>query len=430
MWAGAGPFTADDIRALDAYCRDRFIELAPNQNSFGHMERWLKHSRYRPLAECPDGFRTPAGDWRDTPSTLDPTNPAALELLAELYAELLPNFTSRRLNIGCDETWELGKGASRAAVERLGLPRVYLDYLHQLKALAARHGCTALYWGDMVWNHFPDRLDLLDRGLIHVDWGYYKAYPFQEHGNKLKAAGLPFWFAPGTSTWSTLLGCNEAAFGSNRSAALAAPSCGAQGLLNTDWGDGGHWQYLPVSELGFAAGAAMAWCEKANPDAAIRAALDPQVYRDEAGVMGRAAYALADTWQLVSENATQASLLDRILREGFAHVLPPTVTPATLAAAEAHLESNLALMRGARMTRPDAELILAEFANNGRMALTACKPGRMILAGDTGSAARATRADDFETIVAEHRRLWLARNRPGGLPDSLRLFEDRLTDCR
>ena len=31
---------------------------------------------------------------------------------------------------------------------------------------------------------------------------------------------------------------------------------GAVGYLNTDWGDRGHWQVLPVSYLGFAAGAA------------------------------------------------------------------------------------------------------------------------------------------------------------------------------
>ena len=184
VWAEASPLTAGEVRALDAYCRQRCIELAPNQNSFGHFERWLKHARYRPLAECPDGFARPDGSWRAA-TTLDPTNPDSLALLEELYAELLPNFTSRRMHIGCDETWELGKGRSRPSVERLGLHRVYYDYLGRLKALAASHGRTALYWGDMVWNHFPDRVGLLDREMTHVDWGYYRLYPYREHGEKL-----------------------------------------------------------------------------------------------------------------------------------------------------------------------------------------------------------------------------------------------------
>ena len=50
VWREASPFTPDEIRELDDYCAARGIELVPNQNSFGHMERWLKHEAYRPLA--------------------------------------------------------------------------------------------------------------------------------------------------------------------------------------------------------------------------------------------------------------------------------------------------------------------------------------------------------------------------------------------
>src|SRR5690606_11763612 len=36
VWAKASPLTGEEILRLDAYCRERFIELVPNQNSFGH----------------------------------------------------------------------------------------------------------------------------------------------------------------------------------------------------------------------------------------------------------------------------------------------------------------------------------------------------------------------------------------------------------
>ena len=41
VWAQASPMTGEDILRLDAYCRERFVELVPNQNSFGHMHHWL-----------------------------------------------------------------------------------------------------------------------------------------------------------------------------------------------------------------------------------------------------------------------------------------------------------------------------------------------------------------------------------------------------
>ena len=60
VWAEASPITGEEILALDAYCRERFVELVPNQNSFGHMAPWLE------AATLP----TPGGDDRRLDRTL------------------------------------------------------------------------------------------------------------------------------------------------------------------------------------------------------------------------------------------------------------------------------------------------------------------------------------------------------------------------
>ena len=62
--------------------------------------------------------------------------------------------------------------------------------------------------------------------------------------------------------------------GDMRIASDAAAAHGGAGLLNTDWGDQGHLQYLPVSEPGFAYGAAMAWCRETNRDLDLAAVLN------------------------------------------------------------------------------------------------------------------------------------------------------------
>ncbi len=122
VWRDASPLTPDEVRELDARCAAHGIELVPNQNSFGHMERWLRHPEYRQLAEQPGAAR---------PSCLAPTNESAA-FMRSLYAELLPCFRSRSLNIGCDETFELGRDRSRAECESRGKGRVYYDYLMRL----------------------------------------------------------------------------------------------------------------------------------------------------------------------------------------------------------------------------------------------------------------------------------------------------------
>ena len=77
VWKDASPVTGEDILLLDRYCRERFIELTPNQNSFGHMHRWLINPEYKHLAESPDGFDTPWGTRFEGPFSLCPWMPAA-----------------------------------------------------------------------------------------------------------------------------------------------------------------------------------------------------------------------------------------------------------------------------------------------------------------------------------------------------------------
>src|SRR3990172_12382605 len=79
VWKDASPLTGEEILALDAYCRERHVELVPNQNSFGHMERWLIHKPYSELAEVPGGIALPHASMLLTKrrkfSTLNPLDP-------------------------------------------------------------------------------------------------------------------------------------------------------------------------------------------------------------------------------------------------------------------------------------------------------------------------------------------------------------------
>ncbi len=73
VWRDASPMTPEEIRELDVYCLERCVELVPNQNSFGHLERWLALPRYAPLAELPQGGAPlPWGGIHERPTSLCP----------------------------------------------------------------------------------------------------------------------------------------------------------------------------------------------------------------------------------------------------------------------------------------------------------------------------------------------------------------------
>jgi hypothetical protein len=413
--------TPAEIQELDRYCRERFIELVPNQNSFGHMARWLKHPRYEPLAEKPDGFTFPWGTKHVGGFSLNPLDPRSLELIESLYDELLPNFTSRMINVGCDETFDLGLGKSRAECERRGKERVYLDFLLKIYDAVKRRGRTMQFWGDIVL-HKPELIPELPRDVIALNWGYDADHPFEKETRAFADAGVPFYVCPGTSSWLSISGRTDNAIANLKSAAVHGLANGAVGYLNTDWGDLGQLQPLPVSLLGFAVGAAYAWCYETNQSLDIARCLDVHVFRDAAGVMGQLMHDLGNVYQAVKTPMGMSTRLFWALVGGEdRRKLWEVITPAEFDDADSRIDQIVARLDAVRMNRPDAALVADEIRNAAAMLRFACHHGRRRLG--VGTMADNAMLAWLDRIIAEHRRLWLARNRPGGLADSCRQLQ-------
>lgn len=422
VWAQASPVTGDEILALDAYCRERHIELVPNQNSFGHMHRWLTHARYAPLAEVAGEFRTPWGTMPG-PFSLCPGDPGSLALVRSLYDELLPHFSSTQLNVGCDETFDLGQGRSAAECAARGTERVYLDYLLKVYREVTARGHTMQFWGDIIVQR-PDLIAELPADSVALEWGYEAGHPFDANGAQFASAGIPFYVCPGTSSWCSIGGRTDNAIGNLRNAAENGLKHGAMGYLITDWGDLGHWQMLPISYLGFGVGAAAAWAGEANAGMDVAAVVSVHAFGDLTGNMGRVAVDLGNVYQAPGVAIPNSSVLFWTLQRSFAELNTPGGRPgaaqADFPAARAAIDAALAPLGAARMARKDAALIVAEFEHTARLLRHACERGRLLLAPDAADApSRQALDDDLRDIIREYERLWLARNRPGGLLDSV-----------
>jgi hypothetical protein len=434
VWRTASPMTGEEILALDAYCRQRFVELVPNQNSFGHMHRWFEHERYKSLAETLKGAMTPWGFFYEGPFSLCPIDPGSLELIRSLYDELLPHFTSRQFNVGCDETFDVGQGRSQEAVEKVGVGRVYLDFLLEIYREVKARGRAMQFWGDIIIHH-PDLVGELPRDMIALEWGYEANHPFAENSALFAASGVPFYVCPGTSSWNTVTGRTDNAMGNLRSAAENGLKHGAVGFLNTDWGDNGHWQPLPVSYLGFAYGAAVSWAYEANRDLAIAQAISQYAFNDPSGTMGRVVYDLGNAYQEIGFTAHNSSALFRLLQlsPNEMHKMERYVlageglSEKRLQQSSAYIDQVMAHLATAEIGQPDADLIRREFTWGADMLRHACRRGVWMLRhGDT--ALGHSLAQEADRLIADYRPIWLARNRPGGLRESVARMEKMKRD--
>ncbi|HKJ23855.1 MAG TPA: glycoside hydrolase family 20 zincin-like fold domain-containing protein [Myxococcota bacterium] len=254
---GASPLDATAMRELDAYAAERFVELVPTLQSLGHMRHVLKIPDYRSLAET------------DRLWTLAPVDPGTYKLLADLYAEYLPNFRSSLFNANCDEPYDLGRGRSAERSRQLGPGGLFLEHVRRVRDLARAHGKRTLVWGDVVHQH-PDRIAEIDRDLLLLDW-WYEAQGDFDRVKRFAENGIEFWVCPGTSTWNCLFPRIENAERNVSHWAAAGRRHGATGLVNTDWGDHGHYNLQSYSWMGYAWGAQQSWSGDAEPDTFDRA---------------------------------------------------------------------------------------------------------------------------------------------------------------
>jgi hypothetical protein len=439
VWRGASPFTAEEIRTVDGWCAARGIELVPNQNGFGHMERWLKHGRYARLAELGEGAPGPG-------STLAPT-PEAVAFVRSLYAELLPNFSSHKVNIGCDEPFELGRGRSKERCEREGKGRVYLDYVSQLVAGLQAEGRTVQFWGDIIGQH-PELIPELPRErLVALAWGYEAPLDpaevprnihdalvgagvdvealrgFAVQARRYRSASVPFTVCPGTSSWLSLVGRVPNALGNVRDAARAARDFGARGMLVTDWGDLGHLQPPVVSLPGLCLGAALAWASDSQGELDLFAAIDALVVRDPTGTVGSALARLGGLYARTGIRALNSSPLAMALLRPFKRYEPTwgRTGRAKLDAIVDEIDRTRAELARAAPQGFGGPIVARELSQAAALARHGAFRLMHSCLGE-GPATDLLRRE-LEPAIEEQRACWLARSREGGLRDSLGRLE-------
>ena len=424
VWENYSPMTAEQIRDLDSYCKKRFIDLVPNQNSFGHLERWLGYKEYNDMAEVP-GYA----------SALNPIDPRSIKLIEELYDELLPNFSSKLFNVGCDETWQLGTGGSSNAVAKLGKEQVYYDYLMKIYDITQKHNKTMMFWADMLYAH-PEYFKKLPTNSIALVWGYIATELGVPRISKFAKAGCRFYVCPSTCTFNSHFGRTTNMIQNVRDAVENGKKFGAEGFLMTIWGDQGHWQQLPFEYSGLAYAAAASWNYDGNKNIDIPLALDKHIFMDVSNITGKVVYDLGATYLLPGIQVGFLPVVSRILyNPNFSIADEQWINSNSIKSLEKTIEkinSLTAMLANSEMKCDDAELIKAEIKNGAALAKHAYKMAIIRLktksqtVSDIPKKNRQKLADELKKIIKEYKKIWLKRNRKGGLNNSVKKLDSLL----
>jgi len=341
------------------------------------------------------------------------------------------------------------KGKGIFLIKQKGVGEVYLEYTLKIHDLAVSRKKEMLMWADIILRH-PEIIKELPRDITLLDWGYEANYPFERNCRVLQQSGVKFMVCAGTSSWTSIAGRTNNMLGNIASAAANAVKYGAQGMLVTDWGDMGHWQYLPVSYGGYATGGALSWNSKSMSGLPLTSFMNSYIFRDTRQIMGDLALDLGRYMQyeeLPVPNMTttmlalQFGLNDRLMNDALfgkigheitelmKDVAPEMVNsyleriesgrPFDFTGLFTFLDEKEALLNNVSLMAEDGQLIVDEYRNAIR--LLRIGGNLQYYIERRGNLSLQERRDVLQNISSwlnqyldENRRLWIIRNKPGG----------------
>lgn len=164
MGYGRGAYTFDELKELDDFALLLGVEVFPCIQLLGHFEQLLRYEYYASL--------------QDTPRILNTNREETYQFIAHLIQEATKPYRSKRIHIGMDEPWFLGRGKSwdfanpKCAAER------YVQHLNRVLALCEEKSLKVMFWGDYILGHSGETpLDEAQRAQLNqhaqvVYWDY------------------------------------------------------------------------------------------------------------------------------------------------------------------------------------------------------------------------------------------------------------------
>lgn len=409
-----GRYTLAELRTLDDYAATLGITLVGCIQTLAHLEQILRWGEYQAI--------------KDYESTLLVGEPKTYELIGKMLDAVGGAIRSRRIHIGMDEAWALGRGAY---LDRHGGRRkfdIFNEHLAQVVKLCTERGLEPMIWSDMYFamgspSHGyydtrcaipPEVVAAIPKEVQLVYWDYYHADAafYRDWIARHRAMGYEPPMASGVWTWGQLW-YNHQATEANAGACLDA--CCSEGLAEvffTMWGDDGAYCDFDSALAGLTWTAERAY-EAGEPAAAALAAR----YRAICGGDYAAVHRAGD----LNNYCGAALFWDDPLLGIFANEgLPPSAFPAW-SAIQAHFAQLAADLAGRNCAVAAGDLeharLLADTLARKmalRADLVAAYDARDRAALARVSAAATALASAFEALAESWRRGWMRRNKPQG----------------
>lgn len=234
-----GGYTKADLKEIDAYCIEKGVELIPCIQVLAHLNSIFKWDEYNVYCH-------------DVADILLVGAERTYKLLENIFKTLAECFTSRRVNVGMDEAFLVGRGNY---LGRNGYHKRYdilADHLKRVLEIANKYGFKLSMWSDMYFRSFggyngknpipQEVIDSVPPEITLIYWGYHNTDKklYRQAVRRHKKFNNEIWYAGSVHTCCNFVPYNKNVFKTMLPAISVMKEEKIDNIFMTLWGDDGN----------------------------------------------------------------------------------------------------------------------------------------------------------------------------------------------
>lgn len=249
-----GRYTKDELCCVDDYAFEYGMEIIPCIECYGHLGQYL--------------FWKEARDFKDTDTVLLAREAKTFEFVEELIKTSSECVRSKRIHIGMDEAWNMGRGKFMDIHGYVDPSVVFAEVMNEIVKILDKYHLSPMMWNDMYFrNSNPGRhyyakdinfsqeiKDSIPQNMQLVFWNYdYMQQDGVYFLEKSKELGRDTIFAGGAMGWMGHFPDNELAILTAKDSLLSCRKTGVAKVMQTVWSNDGNECDLFANLIGMSA---------------------------------------------------------------------------------------------------------------------------------------------------------------------------------
>lgn len=234
-----GRYSKKELKELDDYAHQFGIELIPCIQTLAHMDQFLY-------------WEEMAGKYIDLDNVLNVGSQQVKELIENIITQLSKVFRSRRIHLGMDEAYNLGRGKYADEHGMRKKSDIMREHLAFVLDVCEKNGLRPMIWDDMfVREYAADGKVTIPEGMDLMYWDYYNNTKkhYIENIEVRKKFSSHVMFAGGAWKWTGYAPHHAKTLAATNASLTACKEEGIKEVMTTAWADDGC--ECPISAMLF-----------------------------------------------------------------------------------------------------------------------------------------------------------------------------------